>query len=407
MLKTDSSGKVLGVGYQPGKSATLVRNPNWNAKTDYPPRPTSTRSTSRSAATNAVIGQQVLEGTNIVAERHAGAVHRPAGLRKIHEPAGDLAGRRRPLHRAQQRRRAVHERQPAQGLLGGARPRGDGQGARWRRSSPTSMTHFIYPAIPGFEQAGGLTGPKVDFNEHPEGDLAVAEKYMKLAGYPSGKYTGNETHQDRRRERATRAEQDAEIVNQALKNLGFKTKLTLVDNVDDVREVLRRARRRDRRLPERRLDRRLRRPADGPRRPVQRQLHHRRRATPTGARSTIRRSTRRWTAAESVAGQSARASAWAKIDEELVENAVAIPLTGTSRRTSRAADVGRRRRPVEHRRVGLQLHLAEVGRPSAADRQRGPVAAADAASGPALAGSMTDLDHSTPRRAGPATGARR
>ena len=37
MLKNDAEGKVLGVGYIPGKSATLVRNPNWNPKTDYRP----------------------------------------------------------------------------------------------------------------------------------------------------------------------------------------------------------------------------------------------------------------------------------------------------------------------------------------------------------------------------------
>ena len=65
------------------------------------------------------------------------------------------------------------------------------------------MTHFIYPGVPGFEQAGGLAGPKVDYNEHPDGDMAVAEKYMKLAGYPSGKYTGAQDAAGRRREAAT------------------------------------------------------------------------------------------------------------------------------------------------------------------------------------------------------------
>jgi peptide/nickel transport system substrate-binding protein len=38
MLKNDKSGKVLGVGYTPGKEAILVRNPNWNAATDFRPR---------------------------------------------------------------------------------------------------------------------------------------------------------------------------------------------------------------------------------------------------------------------------------------------------------------------------------------------------------------------------------
>src|ERR1700677_933532 len=37
MLKNDSAGKVLGIGYVPGKSATLVRNPNWNPATDLRP----------------------------------------------------------------------------------------------------------------------------------------------------------------------------------------------------------------------------------------------------------------------------------------------------------------------------------------------------------------------------------
>jgi peptide/nickel transport system substrate-binding protein len=41
MLKASAAGKILGVGYQPGKSATLVRNPNWSASTDF--RPAATR----------------------------------------------------------------------------------------------------------------------------------------------------------------------------------------------------------------------------------------------------------------------------------------------------------------------------------------------------------------------------
>src|SRR5207253_11000397 len=90
------------------------------------------------------------------------------------------------------------------------------------------MTHFIYPEQPGFEQAGGAAGPKVDYNEHPQGDMAVAEKYMKLAGFPSGKYTGNATVQVVG-STGNPASTDAEIANQTLKNLGFKTKFNLVD----------------------------------------------------------------------------------------------------------------------------------------------------------------------------------
>src|SRR5258708_12177739 len=51
---------------------------------------------------------------------------------------------------------------------------------------------------------------------------------MKLAGYPSGKYTGGETLSIVAA-KGNPAEQDAEIVNQTLKNLGFNTKITLVE----------------------------------------------------------------------------------------------------------------------------------------------------------------------------------
>ena len=50
MLKSDSTGKFLGIGYQPGKSATLVRNPPVESPHRLPARRTSTRSTSTSAA---------------------------------------------------------------------------------------------------------------------------------------------------------------------------------------------------------------------------------------------------------------------------------------------------------------------------------------------------------------------
>ena len=51
-------------------------------------------------------------------------------------------------------------------------------------------THFIPPGIPGFQQAGGAAGPTgaaYDFIQHPAGDMALAESYMKKAGYSSGK----------------------------------------------------------------------------------------------------------------------------------------------------------------------------------------------------------------------------
>ena len=198
MFKNDSSGKVLDVGYFPGKSATLVRNPNWNAATDIRPGYLNEIQI-KIGGTNTVIGKQVLEGTNIVeneppaqsnvrlaAEKYKsqleispGAGSHYIGVNNAHGPFKNV-NLRKAFWAALNREAMVR--------------------ARGGKLVTDVMTHFIYPTIPGFEQAGGLAGPKFDFNEHPEGSIAVAEKYIKLAGYPSGKYTGSETAVDRRGE---------------------------------------------------------------------------------------------------------------------------------------------------------------------------------------------------------------
>jgi peptide/nickel transport system substrate-binding protein len=54
----------------------------------------------------------------------------------------------------------------------------------------TIANHFIAPGVPGFDESGGNAGPGYDFYANPNGNLALAESYMKKAGYPSGKYTG-------------------------------------------------------------------------------------------------------------------------------------------------------------------------------------------------------------------------
>ncbi len=34
-------------------------------------------------------------------------------------------------------------------------------------------THYLPPDFPGFEQAGGLAGPDLDFTKNPDGDPAA------------------------------------------------------------------------------------------------------------------------------------------------------------------------------------------------------------------------------------------
>ncbi len=82
--------------------------------------------------------------------------------------------------------------------------------------------------MPGFEEAGGAAGAEVDFLANPSGDPEVARKYMAAAGYPDGRYTGGETVTVVG-DSGDPSDKDAELVDEALRSLGFRTRLLLVD----------------------------------------------------------------------------------------------------------------------------------------------------------------------------------
>jgi peptide/nickel transport system substrate-binding protein len=226
MFKANSEGKVLGIGYQPGKSATLVRNPNWSASTDFRPAYLDEIAIKIGGDTN-VIGRQVLEGTGTVQNDPVAKTIVQLAYEKFRRQLQVSPG-------AGTRYVSVNNKQGPFSNI-------DVRKAFWAALNRVAMnkaaggqlvadvmTHFLYPEIPGFEDAGGLAGPKTDYNEHPEGSMTVAEKYMKLAGYPSGRYTGSKTLEVVG-STADPHSVDAEIANDTLKSLGFKTKLSLVD----------------------------------------------------------------------------------------------------------------------------------------------------------------------------------
>ena len=229
MLKNNSAGKVLGIGYQPGKSATLVRNPNWNASTDFRPAYLNQINISIGGDAN-VIGRQVLEGSDMVqSDAPAAPIVKLAVQQhpsQLTISAGGGAGTRYiALNNSDGPFKNVNLRK----ALWAATDREELDRLRGGKTVADVMTHFLWNGIAGFQESGGFTGPKVDYNEHPEGDMKVAEKYMKLAGYPSGKYTGSETLQVVGDSSAP-ANNVAEAVNSTLQKLGFKTKLNLVEH---------------------------------------------------------------------------------------------------------------------------------------------------------------------------------
>jgi peptide/nickel transport system substrate-binding protein len=226
MLPADRAGKVLGGGYVPGRSIRLVRNPNWSATTDD--RPAYLNEVDFKIGGSATVsGRQTLAGKGLVlgdsptpalvkqAYQHArsqiffspGGGSRYAALNTAIPPF-DNANLRKAVA-------AALDREQMRRIRGGEIV-GD------------IASHFLYPGVLGFEEGGGQKGTGVDFLANPQGDRALAARYMRAAGYPSGKYTGGETVQIVGLAGAPDSN-DAQIVDQTLQDLGFKTQLKLVD----------------------------------------------------------------------------------------------------------------------------------------------------------------------------------
>jgi peptide/nickel transport system substrate-binding protein len=227
MLKSNpKTGLFQGIGYQTGKSATLVRNPRWNPKTDY--RPAYLNQININIGGDAtVIGQQVLKGTSAVqldtpAQSTVKLAYQQYPQQITFTPgSGDHYVALDNAHGVFTNvniRRAVYANLDRAAIIK----------ARGGSLVAEPATHFIYPGVAGFEQAGGYPGPQTDFNKNVNGDLTVAKKYMKAAGYPSGKYTGNQTVQI---VSSTNGNDPAitQLLNSDMTQLGLKTHVSLVD----------------------------------------------------------------------------------------------------------------------------------------------------------------------------------
>jgi peptide/nickel transport system substrate-binding protein len=190
MIENNSEGEAI--GYSPGKEIHLVRNPNWDPETDYRPgyldeiTVTEGFTDLNSAARKILDGDSQVNGDfllepeslKLAAEDYPdqlsltpGGGYRHVALNTTIPPFDDINVRKAVAAAADR----VALRLERGGELVG----------------PVA-THFIPPDIPGFEEAGGLEGPGVDFLATPEGDPQLAEEYFRKAGYESGQYEGDE-----------------------------------------------------------------------------------------------------------------------------------------------------------------------------------------------------------------------
>ncbi len=220
------TGLVQGIGYRPGKSLTLVRNPNWSPRTDFRPAYLN-RINFSIGGDPGLLGQRALKGSDTIQfdtptqstvklayAQYPSQITFTTGSGELYVALDNQHG---PFANVNLRR-AVYanlDRAAVVKLRGGSLV-GD------------TASHFIYPGLSGFTQSGGYPGPQTPWNQDVNGNLAVARRYMRAAGYKSGRYTGAETVHII----AARTGNDPAIVQPIksdLTRLGFHTEVNLID----------------------------------------------------------------------------------------------------------------------------------------------------------------------------------
>lgn len=211
------TGPYVISSYAAGRSLTLARNPKWDASTDIRPAYVDSVQWQIGADPN-VAGRQILSGRDQIngdtppapivkeaVQKYNSQVNftpygnRYVGLNNAIPPFND-ANVRKAVN-------AVMNRTALQ-LTRGGKLAGD------------IATHIDPPTAPGFDQAGGFKGTGADFLANPNGDLNLAESYMKKAGFKSGQYSGPPIFVVGSTEDP--ADKTAQVVVDGLRKLGFK-----------------------------------------------------------------------------------------------------------------------------------------------------------------------------------------
>jgi peptide/nickel transport system substrate-binding protein len=187
MVKNDGQGTIT--GYAAGRRLQLVRNPSWDAKTDYRPAYLDTMTFLGGNDIDAA-SRRILSGTSLASGDFAAppvnllrsalatrrdqlAIMPSRGVRFVAlnttvKPFEDVDVRRAVAAAIDRDalRRTIGD--PALGAI---------------------ATHVLTPQLPAFAAAGGVAGT-FDFMKSPGGDLRLAQRYMRRAGYPAGRYHG-------------------------------------------------------------------------------------------------------------------------------------------------------------------------------------------------------------------------
>ena len=226
MIENDSSGKLT--GYSPGKSITLVRNPNWDPSTDYRPAYLDRIEVQEGFTDVNSAVRKVLTGDS---QSLFDILPEPAGFKlaatQYPDQLGLVAGSGDRYIAMNTQKPPFNDINVRKAVVAGF----DRTAVRLARGGPLAgyiPTHFIFPLVPGFDESGGHKGFGFDFLSSPSGNSAVSAKYFRKAGFSSGKYDGPPITMVG--ENAGVDKQVTEVVRSEFANLGFKVDLKEVSS---------------------------------------------------------------------------------------------------------------------------------------------------------------------------------
>jgi len=233
MVKNDpQTGKL--VGRDPGKKIEMVRNPNWDASTDFRPAYLDSITIEEGNSDETVANRRILSGENLAGMDSSGP---PAAiLRELLTQKKDQYGRvpsggahwdsfnttKAPLDNLNIRKAIIAnaDRDAIRAVGGGA------------ATGPIAQS-FIPPGIPGHDESGGVKGfTDLDWMQCPTGCPDVAKKYMDAAeqdGEPikDGKFTGSDKIVMMTNNTADGLK-GAEVAAEGMRKLGFDVEIKQV-----------------------------------------------------------------------------------------------------------------------------------------------------------------------------------
>lgn len=224
MIKGAGTGTVPSQGYAPNKILDLVRNPSWDKATDSIRPAHFNEIVIKEGYTTDVASRDILTGSHMLSGDYAAP---PPAIAKQY-----LQSKQSQFHVAPSQGNRYVAMNPHTPPFGNINVRKaiiavtDRSALRLTRGGPyigTVATHFIPPGMQGFDVAGGDAGPGNDFYANPNGNLTLAESYMKKAGYPTGKYTGPPLPMVA--DNASPAKETAEAFAGQIAQIGFKVNL--------------------------------------------------------------------------------------------------------------------------------------------------------------------------------------